>query len=120
LSSRVFEILVLSSGVLLSIGSIFYGSQAVSIGVFAGAMFSSINLRLMVWGWSSVIQQQVSPDSVSAIDIVPRFLIKFVFLIAGLFVSMVTLKINPYGFAIGTSSIILAVMLCPLLPKKPE
>ena len=121
--SRKLETITLAIGIVLALGSLFWGSLSLSLGVCLGAIFSSINLRLLIWSWGALFQQSVEADSSSEsapVHVLPRFVLKYSFLFLGILLIVVGLRANPVGFCIGLSNVFLAVLCYSILPKNVE
>lgn len=103
----------------------------IALGVFLGAIFASVNFRLMIWSWQAYVDEQVAahhrmqdaedeeaastPSHDEYANPLPRFLIKYSFLLAGLLVVMLVVKPHMWGFVAGLSNVIVAATLSPLL-----
>lgn len=131
--ARRIEKLTWIFGLLLSAGSLAYGSLMISAAVFLGALFATINLRLLIWSWSSVFQTAAAnsqasnaasaaapAEPVSAFGVLPRFVLKYTFLLLGMVLLLFGLRSHPIGFGIGVSNVFLAILLYPLMPQKTE
>jgi len=118
--TRRIEILALIAGVLLSVGSLFYGRIDISLSIAVGFVFASINFRLLIWSWEAVIEQQTTVSDIGIMDIIPRFILKYTFLIVGVILAIFALPLHPVGFAIGVGNVFLAIIFYPFLPKRTE
>jgi hypothetical protein len=120
-------------GVLMVIGCWFAGSQSMALGAAMGALFASINFRLLIWSWTAYVDTQVKasqeadeasePEEASveaaeaALGVLPKFLIKYAFLILGVFVLIGGLRLHFVGCLIGMGNVIVAATLSPIVLK---
>ncbi len=111
------ELTALAVGALFAAGSWFIQipTQA-RWAVLVGAVFSSINFRLLIWSWNWLFYSnnpgQVAKEQ-SGRSAVPRIIIKYLFLLVGLGLLIGGLKLHVVGFMIGLGNVIIAVALAP-------
>ena len=83
-------------GVCLVAGAWVFSSFQMAWGAALGAGFASINFRMLVWSWRGYVDAQVaqkrakegeevSEEARDMSRILPRFLLKYALLLAGLF-----------------------------------
>lgn len=109
----------LALGLVVAVGSwLITVPLSARIAVLVGAIFSSINFRLLIWSWSWIFQSP-HPQQVAARQarsrIAPRFLIKYLFLLAGLGLLIGGLQLHVLGFMIGMGNVLVAVALSPVM-----
>lgn len=88
------------------------------IAVLVGAVFSSVNFRLLIWSWSWIFRStnpQSTAEHKTNSRVVPRFLIKYLFLLAGLALLIGGLKLHVIGFMVGMGNVLFAVALSPAM-----
>jgi len=94
-----------------------------------GALFASLNLRLLVWSWRGYIDAQVAQQRAEAGEDVPadaadisrvwpRFALKYALLLGGIGVLVLGVKAHMAGFLLGMGNVIAAAALSPLLQPK--
>lgn len=116
------ELTALALGVVLAVGAWFVQIPfKARIAVLVGALFSSVNLRLMIWSWSWVFRDpnpQQSAEERSKMRAAPRFLLKYLFLLAGLALLVGGIKLHIVGFMVGLGNVLIAVALSPaMMPR---
>lgn len=114
---KKIELIAVVTALLLATGSLAYGDPRFTIAVCLGSLFASINFRLLVWSWGALVMQY-KKEGASTSNLLPRFFLKYGFLLAGVFVFLGGFKAHPLGFGLGLSNIFAAILLSPLFPSK--
>lgn len=118
---RQVELTALAIGALMAAGSwLVQAPNAARWAVLAGAAFSSINFRLLIWSWSWIFQSKnpkAAAKEKSGKSYVPRFILKYFFLLVGLGLALGGLKLHVVGFMIGLGNVIIAVALAPTMTQ---
>lgn len=139
---RHIEVTAWIIGIVLVIGSWLVGSQKMAFGAALGALFASINFRLLIWSWSSYVDVQVQlnqtedaeqsetieqmkkSETTDAMGFLPKFVIKYTFLLIGIFLLVSGLQLHLTGCLIGMGNVIIAASLSPLVfrwfPQAPQ
>lgn len=132
-------------GVLLVVATGLVDSVNMAIATALGALFTSLNFRLLVWSWTGYMDSQVAlrlaqqgaeeeaPEVLDAVPpepkeqtesgifanmgVLPRFAIKYAFLLIGIFVLVGGVRLHLVGCLIGMGNVIIAAGLSPILLK---
>ncbi len=116
------EMTALALGLVLAVGAWFVQVPVKArIAVLIGALFSSVNFRLMIWSWSWVFRDpnpQQSAEERSRMAAAPRLLLKYLFLLAGLALLVGGIKLHIVGFMVGLGNVLVAVALSPAMMLK--
>ncbi|TNE49152.1 MAG: hypothetical protein EP343_12790 [Deltaproteobacteria bacterium] len=116
------EMTALALGLVLAVGAWFVQVPVKArIAVLIGALFSSVNFRLMIWSWSWVFRDpnpQQSAEERTRMAAAPRFLLKYLFLLAGLALLVGGIKLHIVGFMVGLGNVLVAVALSPAMMLK--
>lgn len=116
-------------GLALICASWFWGTAAMAGATAMGAFFASFNLRLLIWSWRGYIDAQVAQrqqdegetpaeEAPELSHVWSRFVLKYVFLLAGIGVMVLGLKVHMTGFLLGMGNVIVAAAVSPLLLKR--
>lgn len=98
------------TGVVLVLGSLFFKSLPVTLGVLAGGLLACINFfvlqKVVVKITAETSQSKAIPAAVA--------LLKFVLLAVAIYVALSTKYIDPIGFVVGLSSVVITLVVLPL------
>ena len=98
------------TGVLLVLGSLFFKSLPVTLGVLAGGLLACINFvalqKVVVKITADTAQSKVIPAAVA--------LLKFILLAVAIYVALSSKYIDPIGFVVGLSSVVITLVVMPL------
>jgi len=98
------------TGVLLVLGSLFFKSLPVTLGVLAGGLLACINFvalqKVVVKITADTAQSKAIPAAVA--------LLKFILLAVAIYVALSSKYIDPIGFVVGLSSVVITLVVMPL------
>ena len=98
------------TGVLLVLGSLFFKSLPVTLGVLAGGLLACINFvalqKVVVKITADTAQSKAIPAAVA--------LLKFILLAVAIYVALSSKYIDPIGFVVGLSSVVITLVIMPL------
>jgi hypothetical protein len=98
------------TGVVLVLGSLFFKSLPVTLGVLAGGLLACINFfvlqKVVVKITAETTQNRAIPAAVA--------LLKFVLLAIAIYVALSSKYIDPIGFVVGLSSVVITLVIMPL------
>lgn len=98
------------TGVVLVLGSLFFKSLPLTLGVLAGGLLACINFvvlqKVVVKITAETSQSKAIPAAVA--------LLKFVLLAVAIYVALSTTYIDPIGFVVGLSSVVITLVVLPL------
>ena len=98
------------TGVLLVLGSLFFKSMPVTLGVLAGGLLACINFvalqKVVVKITADTAQSKAIPAAVA--------LLKFILLAVAIYVALSSKYIDPIGFVVGLSSVVITLVVMPL------
>ena len=98
------------TGVLLVLGSLFFKSLPVTLGVLAGGLLACINFvalqKVVVKITADTVQSKAIPAAVA--------LLKFILLAVAIYVALSSKYIDPIGFVVGLSSVVITLVVMPL------
>ena len=98
------------TGVLLVLGSLFFKSVPVTLGVLAGGLLACINFvalqKVVVKITADTAQSKAIPAAVA--------LLKFILLAVAIYVALSSKYIDPIGFVVGLSSVVITLVVMPL------
>jgi len=101
----------LITAAVLLVGSLFFKSIKLTLGVFAGGFFAFINFvilqRIVITITSATSEKKILVGSLS--------LLKFILLAIALFVLIYSKKVDPIGLIIGLSSVVIVLTFLKLV-----
>ena len=101
----------LITAVVLLVGSLFFKSIKLTLGVFAGGFFAFINFVIL----QRIVITITSATSEKKILVGLLSLFKFILLAIALFVLIYSKKVDPIGLIIGLSSVVIVLTLMKLV-----
>jgi len=101
----------LITAAVLLVGSLFFKSIKLTLGVFAGGFFAFINFvilqRIVITITSATSEKKILVGSLS--------LLKFILLAIAIFVLIYSQKVDPIGLIIGLSSVVIVLTFLKLV-----
>jgi len=101
----------LITAAVLLVGSLFFKSIKLTLGVFAGGFFAFINFvilqRIVITITSATSEKKILVGSLS--------LLKFILLAIAIFVLIYSKKVDPIGLIIGLSSVVIVLTFLKLV-----
>jgi len=101
----------LITAAVLLVGSLFFKSIKLTLGVFAGGFFAFINFvilqRIVITLTSATSEKKILVGSLS--------LLKFILLAIAIFVLIYSKKVDPIGLIIGLSSVVIVLTFLKLV-----
>jgi hypothetical protein len=98
------------TGVVLVLGSLFFRSLPVTLGVFFGGLLACINFVVL----QKVVVKITAETSNSKAIPAAVALVKFILLAAAIYCALSTRYIDPVGFVVGLSSVVITLVIVPL------
>tara|TARA_B100000609_G_C17223005_1_gene442114 strand:+ start:23651 stop:24034 length:384 start_codon:yes stop_codon:yes gene_type:complete len=123
---KQIEKIALWVGGVVTLGSLVMGELGITLSALLGAVFGSLNLRLLIWSWGAVFHTQAATEGQSTqanpslLTIFSRFTLKLTFFLAGLLSLLLATPVHILGFAAGVSNVFVAVLFFGMLPNKAE
>jgi len=98
------------TGVVLVLGSLVFKSLPITLGVLAGGLLAGINFvalqKVVVKITAETSQRKAIPAAVA--------LVKFILLAVAIYAALSSKYIDPIGFVVGLSSVVITLVVMPL------
>jgi len=98
------------TGAVLVLGSLVFKSLPITLGVLAGGLLAGINFVVL----QKVVVKITAETSQSKAIPAALALLKFILLAVAIYISLSSKYIDPIGFVVGLSSVVITLVVMPL------